>query len=109
MFSHRSTNASRRRALNHAVELKYAPYPLTGRTSGLKKRAVRIFRNYARPELTTMMVFLGHADNPLRGKATPQQKRCTSTHAAPTIPTNDEELSNIEYVGVIGRWGSARD
>jgi hypothetical protein len=108
-FNFRATNASRRRALNRAAELKYAPYPLTARTFGLKKLAVRKFRNHARPELTTMMVILGHADNPPRGKETPQQKRCLPTYAAATIPTNDEELSNIEYVGVIGRWGSTRD
>jgi hypothetical protein len=46
---------------------------------------------------------------PPRGKATPQQKRCLPTYAAATIPKNDEELSNIEYVGVFGRWGSSRD
>ncbi len=104
-----STIASRRRAPTRASELKYAPNPLTLRTSGLMKHAVRIFRNYARPELTTMMIFLEHANNPPRGKAIPQQKCRPPTHPAATIPTNHEELSNIEYAGVVGHRGSTRD
>jgi hypothetical protein len=56
-----------------------------------------------------MMIFLEYANNPPRGKAIPQQKRCPPTYPAATMPTNYEELSNIEYVGVIGQWGSARD
>ena len=56
-----------------------------------------------------MMIFVEYANNPPRGKAIPQQKRCPPTYPAATIPTNYEELSNIEYVGIIGQWRSARD
>jgi hypothetical protein len=62
-----------------------------------------------RPEPKTLLVSLCDADNPTSGKSIPEQEGGSTTHPGATVPTEDEELGDIEIIGIVGRRRTTRD
>jgi hypothetical protein len=66
-------------------------------------------RYRACPEPKTLLVSLRHADNPTSDKSIPEKEGCSPAHPGVTMPTEDEELGNIESIGIVGFRRTTRD
>jgi len=91
------------------IERKHAPRVGTAGARGLHRRAARVLGYDSCPEPKTLQVSLRHADNPTTDKSIPEKERCLPAHPRVTMPTQDEELGDIEIIGIVGCRGTTRD
>ena len=93
----------------HTVEREYAPRVRAAGKCRFNKRAPRELCDNTPPEVITAAVSLRHTDDPSNSKSIPEKEGCPPAHPGVTMPTEDEELGDIEIIGIVGYRRTTRD